>query len=86
MEADHVRFVRRHHPEARRTCATLRRLCSELKPGDEPLVTRVESLDLESMPLDPTEDVADPAGGDIDVYVACANELWELTEKLARRL
>jgi protein-tyrosine-phosphatase len=86
MEADHVRFVRRHHPEARRTCATLRRLGSELKPGDEPLVTRVESLDLESMPLDPAEDVADPAGGDVDVYIACANELWELTEKLARRL
>jgi protein-tyrosine phosphatase len=86
MEADHVRFVRRHHPEAARMCATLRRLCVELKAGEEPLAERIAVLDLGALPLDPSEDVADPAGGDVDVYVACAEELWQLTEELARRL
>jgi protein-tyrosine-phosphatase len=86
MEADHVRFVRRHHSEAAGRCATLRRLCLDLEPGDDPLAERVARLDLASLPLDSGEDVADPAGGDVDVYVECANELWELTEQLVRRL
>jgi protein-tyrosine-phosphatase len=86
MEADHVRFVRRHHPEAAPRCATLRRLSVDLKAGEEPLAERVAALDLGALPLDPSEDVADPAGGDVDVYVACAEELWRLTEELARRL
>jgi protein-tyrosine-phosphatase len=86
MEADHVRFVRRHHPEAARHSATLRRLCLDLAPGADPLVDRVRVLGLGDHPLDPTEDVSDPAGGDVDVYVACAHELWLLTEQLARLL
>jgi protein-tyrosine phosphatase len=86
MEADHVRFVRRHHPEVARRCATLRELCVDLAPGDEPLGYRLDALGLAEVPLDPGQDVADPAGGDVDVYVACANELWLLTEQLTRRL
>jgi protein-tyrosine-phosphatase len=86
MEADHVRFVRRHQPEAARRCATLRRLCLELVPGPDPLGTRVDALGLADLPLDPSEDVADPAGGDVEVYVACANELWFLTVELTRRI
>lgn len=86
MEADHVRFVRRHHPEAARRCATLRRLCLDLAPGVDPLTRRVGVLGLADVPLDPAEDVADPAGGDVEVYVACANELWTLTEQLTWRL
>jgi hypothetical protein len=81
-----VRFVRRHHPEAARRCATLRRLCLDLVPGDDPLNARVDALGLADLPLDPNEDVADPAGGDVEVYVACANELWLLTEQLVRRI
>lgn len=86
MEADHVRFVRRQHPEATRRCATLRRLCADLVPGTAPLDERIAGLDLGSLPLDPAEDVADPAGGDVDVYVACADELWALTGELFRLL
>jgi protein-tyrosine-phosphatase len=86
MEADHVRFVRRHHPEAAARCATLRRLCLDLRRGQDPLTARVAALALRELPLDPTEDVADPAGGDVEVYVACAAELWLLTEHLVRRL
>ncbi len=86
MEADHVRFVRRHHPEAANRCATIRRLCTVLEPADGSLSSRVERLGLAELPLDPSEDVADPAGGDVEVYVACAQELWSLTERLARLL
>jgi len=86
MEADHVRFVRRHHPAAAKRTATLRRLCLDLLPGESALLDRVDALGLADRPLDPAEDVADPAGGDVDVYVACAHELWLLTEQLARAL
>jgi protein-tyrosine-phosphatase len=86
MEADHVRFVRRHHPEVSRNCATLRRLCLDLAPGEATLGHRIDALALSDRPLDPAEDVADPAGGDVEVYVACANELWLLTEQLTRSL
>jgi protein-tyrosine-phosphatase len=86
MEADHVRFVRRHHPEAAARCATLRRLCIDLKPSDEPLTQRIAVLGLADLPLDSGEDVADPAGGEVEDYVVCANELWSLTEELTARL
>lgn len=86
MEADHVRFVRRHHPEAAATCATLRRLAFDLPGGAQPLASKIRALELAGRPLDPAEDVADPAGGDVDVYVACAEELWALTEAFARRI
>ncbi|MGH9008167.1 MAG: hypothetical protein ACRDV6_10745 [Acidimicrobiales bacterium] len=82
MEADHVRFVRRQHPEAARRCATLRRLCADLVAGHAALDERIAALDLGALPLNPAEDVADPAGGDVDVYVACADELWSLTGQL----
>ncbi len=86
MEADHVRFVRRHHPEVADCCATIRQLCARLEPGGGDLSRRVRSLGLADLPLNPGEDVADPAGGDVEVYVACAQELWTLTERLARLL
>jgi len=86
MEADHVRFVRRRHPDFARLCAMLRPLSVELAPGDDPLVWRVEALGLADVVLDSAEDVIDPAGGEIEDYVACANELWRLTEALTARL
>ena len=86
MEANHVRFVRRHHPGEAARCATLKRLCLDLRQGEEPLEDRVASLGLAGLVLDPIEDVVDPAGADLEVYVACAAELWSLTEQLVRRL
>ncbi len=86
MEADHVRFVRRHHPEASSICATLRRLAEAPIAGDAPLGERVAALHLDALAPDPSEDVSDPAGGDVEVYVECARELWRLTEELASGL
>jgi protein-tyrosine phosphatase len=86
MEADHVRYVRRHHPEAADRTATLRRLAADLPAGPEPLAVRVASLVLADAEPDDAEDVADPAGRDDAVYVACAAEIWELTRELVSRL
>jgi protein-tyrosine-phosphatase len=86
MEADHVRYVRRHHPSAAGRTATLRRLCRDLEPGPAPLAARLRALDLATMPLGPDEDVLDPAGGDEEDYVACAAELWTLCQELVTRL
>ena len=86
MEADHVRFVRRHHPAAADRTATLRRLVAGLDPPPEALEKRVAALGLARVELSVDEDVADPAGHDLETYVACAEELWDLCQRLAERL
>lgn len=86
MEADHVRFVRRQHPDAAHRTATLRRLCRDLPPGPAPLAGRVAALGLADVALTDDEDVDDPAGHDQDVYDACAATLWTLCQELADRL
>lgn len=86
MEADHVRYVRRHHPEAAPRTATLRRLCSDLPPPPPPLSDRLDALALAGIEPDGDEDVPDPAGGDAATYAACAAELWTLCRELAVRL
>jgi protein-tyrosine-phosphatase len=82
MEADHVRYVRVRHPGAAGRTATLRRLCRDLSPGPAPLAERLAALALDQVELGDDEDVADPAGGEQDVYTACAQELWVLTGRL----
>ena len=86
MEVDHVRFVRRHHPPAAARTATLRRLAAVLPADSSPIEVRVASLGLAEVALDPAEDVADPAGHEEDVYVACAREIFELCAALVPRL
>jgi protein-tyrosine-phosphatase len=86
METDHVRYIRRIHPKAAWRTATLRRLSRDLPPGPGSLAERVRGLGLEAVELEPSEDVADPAGGELETYVACARELWELTGALWARL
>lgn len=86
MEADHVRYVRRRHPEAAGRTATIRRLCRDLRPGPPPLPARVAALGLASVSLADDRDVVDPAGRDEEVYAACALELWALCQELVERL
>jgi protein-tyrosine-phosphatase len=82
MEADHVRFVRRQFPDAAPKTATIRHLCTHLPPAPPPLASRVASLHLDTVGLDDSEDVLDPAGHEADVYAACADELWQLCQQL----
>jgi len=86
MEADHVRYVRRRHPRAAARTATIRRLCRDLPAGSSGLPLRVAALGLDDVALTGDEDVADPAGGDEEAYVACADELFSLCQELVLRL
>ena len=82
MEADHVRFVRRHYPEAADRTATIRRLCEDLPPGPPSLAERVAALALAEAALSEDDDVIDPAGGEGPEYEACVTELWALCRRL----
>jgi protein-tyrosine-phosphatase len=86
MEADHVRYVRRRHPEAAGRTATIRRLVRDLPDGPEPLADRLTHLELATVELEADEDVLDPAGGDDVTYHDCARQLWGLCQELAPRL
>jgi protein-tyrosine phosphatase len=86
LAVEHVTYVRRTHPEAAARTATLRRLVRDLPAGPEPLAERLAALDLARVQLEPWEDVVDPAGGEIDDYYACANEVESLIVELAPRI
>jgi protein-tyrosine-phosphatase len=86
MAAEHISYMRRTHPEAAARSATLKRLVRDLAPGDAPLAERLAALALADVELDPWEDVADPAGGDLPVFEACAQEIHDLLVRLAPAL
>ncbi len=86
LAREHVQFVRRHAPRRARRTATLRRLSRDLPPSTAPLGERVSMLALETVPLEPWEDVADPAGADLDTYRACAREIDTLVARLVPAL
>lgn len=88
MAAEHVRWIRRTHPEAADRTLTVVELDRRLTPGDgdAPLRRRVRALDPEGIDPDPGDDVVDPAGGEEADYVACARTLERLMRSLAPRL
>lgn len=83
LAPEHVHWVRRNHVRAAARTATLKRLCRDLVIDDRPLADRVDALDLGEVPLEDWEEVVDPGGGEVDVFVACAREIYDLIERLA---
>jgi hypothetical protein len=79
-------WMRRVHPHAAARTGTLQRRGRDLGDGPEPLAARVAALELESVTLEPWEDVRDPAGGDVDVFHDTAREIAQLVHALAPRL
>ena len=79
--------MRRVHPQAAPRTATLKRLARDLPAGPSPLcgTARADAAATRST-LEPWEDVVDPAGGDLDVFVACAREIADLLHELIPRL
>ena len=49
-------------------------------------VVVLEEVVAPEVELEPWEDVVDPAGGDLDVFVACAREIADLLHELIPRL
>lgn len=82
LAIEHVAYIRRRHPEAADRTGTLRRLIRELAPPPPSLPDRVAALGLATLPLEAWEDVDDPAGQDVDAFVACAHEIRELVDGL----
>jgi protein-tyrosine-phosphatase len=86
MAGEHVSYIRRRHPDGAGRTATLKRLVRDLPLGPPSLAERLIALDLAAQPVEPWEDVEDPAGGEDEVYVSCAKELSVLCAELVPRL
>jgi protein-tyrosine-phosphatase len=83
---EHVAYVRRTHPDAAARAVTLKRLVRELPGTSGDLSTRLAALEFDEVELEPWEDVADPAGGDLPEFVSCAREILDLVDALVPEL
>ena len=86
LAGEHVRYVRRTHPEAAARTGTLRRLARDLPADERPFADRVAGLHLDQVVLERWEDVEDPAGGELPEFEACAREIHKLVAQLAPAL
>lgn len=86
LAPEHVRWVRRTHPETADRTGTLRRLARDLPDHAAPLHTRVAALALGDVELGDWEEVVDPGGGDAELFATCALEVVDLVASLAPRL
>ncbi len=86
MAGEHVAFIRRRYAGAAAKTASIKRLVRDLPPGPSPLTDRVSALGLADLPVEPWEDVEDPAGGEDEAYISCAKELADLCSELLPRL
>jgi len=86
LAPEHVQWVRRNHPRAVTRTSTLRHFVEVLELPSRPLGSQLPPLGLGQRALEQREEVADPAGGDLDVFVACAREVVGLVDELAKRI
>jgi protein-tyrosine-phosphatase len=86
MAPEHVEWVRRNHPHANPRTATLKHLVGALTHDQRPLRARVASLGLSQHVLQADEEIIDPGGGEVDAFIACAHEVFELVTRLAPNL
>jgi len=86
LAREHVMWMRRVHPRAAPRTATLKRLARDLPDDGSPLGERLATMQLGEVALEPDEDVLDPAGGDLDVFLDCAQEIASLLHTVIPRL
>jgi protein-tyrosine-phosphatase len=87
LAREHVVWMRRVHPSAAPRTATLKRLARDLPSADGvPLFERLARMRVHEVQLESWEDVIDPAGGDLDVFVDCAREIADLLHVVIPRL
>jgi hypothetical protein len=61
-------------------------LARDLLDDGTPLVDRLAAMHLADVQLEAIEDVLDPAGGDLDVFLECAQEIAGLLHVVIPRL
>lgn len=87
MEPDHLRWIRRVHPEAAPITGSLKRVTRDLAPAREgSLDVRVAGLELARIEFEAWEEVIDPGGGEQPAFDAAAEEIAGLVETLHHRL
>jgi protein-tyrosine phosphatase len=86
MAPEHVEWVRRNHPISSARTATLKHLVDVLVHDQRPLGDRVAALNLARRALESDEEIIDPGGGEVDRFVACAQEVVTLVQRLASKL
>ncbi|MEM7142187.1 MAG: hypothetical protein AAF548_14280 [Actinomycetota bacterium] len=83
MEPDHLRWIRRMHPEAAPITASLKRVVRDLaSSGSGTLEERVAALALAEVEFEDWEEVIDPGGGDQPDFDLAADEIAALVEAL----
>jgi len=86
MAGEHIGWIRRTHPETATRTGSIKRLVRDLDEGPSSLPDRLAALGLDTVKVEPWEDVRDPAGGEVEDYVTVAEELHQLVTQLAPRL
>lgn len=82
LAPEHVRWVRREHPRHASRAVTLIRL--DRIDGD--LAAWLANGVATGVDLGDWEEVVDPGGGEVDAFVACANQIRDLVDRVAPRL
>jgi protein-tyrosine-phosphatase len=82
LAPEHVRWVRREHPDHADRTATLLRL--DRTAG--PLRDWIASGSPGGVELADWEEVVDPGGGEVEAFVACAHEIAGIVRRVAPRL
>lgn len=83
---EHVSWVRREHPDHLARTATLIHLARNLPTEPSPLSARVIELGLARHRPAPDEEIVDPGGGELELYVTVARQIVSLIDDLADRL
>lgn len=85
LAPEHVEWIRREHPDAAWRTATLKRLERDLEAHGS-MVDRLRRLRLDSVDLEPWEEVVDPGGGEVEDFISCAVDVVDVLERLVDRL
>jgi protein-tyrosine phosphatase len=86
LAPEHLAWVRRNDPSAGARSSTLKHLVAVLGPPSQPLADRVGGLDLAARTAEPSEEIEDPGGGEVDVFIACAREIVALVDRMAAQI
>ena len=87
LAPEHLDWVRRNHRDEAARSATLIHLTAHLPlPGAGPLERRIAALRLDHHIASDAEEIVDPGGGEVPLYVDVARQIVTLIDDLAPRL